>query len=404
MEELVLGGRDLPFWTPRPEDMKKDTVIKHIADLKLPCLPGDCEKPSLLLHNLGHATVDQRRIDQVFIRNKKKHRSAYSEISFSVCLNDPPISSCSLLINAPGSGKTRLVSEGLCVDWGLYLASHVDPALASALGSRDMEQIINELKQNPSFTEELPKRSDPNFMSGLQYNRALSGLRFSHMLLARLLLLQLYMDTMPEEEVAHMVHKRRWLTLQLVPSLLGPDSDSDVFEELTILLAGCSRKDCRTRIRTVWEEIKTRVSVVHRRKLLFCVLDEAQWAADQLLTAFRSYRVNQIETRRPVLGEMVRAWLQDLPASVRFVVTGTSVSEEAVREPVASATLKDDSLVTCSDTGGFDSEQEQRKYLKLYLPLQFVEDPKGQALINRVCYWLRGRSASSLQPQSWSLF
>ncbi|KAJ7430910.1 hypothetical protein B0H11DRAFT_1763274, partial [Mycena galericulata] len=44
--------------------------------------------------------------------------------------------------NTSGSGKTRLLSAGLCCEWGLYFTSRLD---TSSLGSYDLHRILTKL-------------------------------------------------------------------------------------------------------------------------------------------------------------------------------------------------------------------------------------------------------------------
>ena len=88
---LIEGVVDLPTWSP-PAD-----VASYLVD-PIPCARG---KPNVLLHELGyfaHEPELQRIVDNVFM----------------------PTSPChAILVNTSGSGKTRLLLEGLCQSWGL---------------------------------------------------------------------------------------------------------------------------------------------------------------------------------------------------------------------------------------------------------------------------------------------
>lgn len=75
-----------------------------------------------------------------------------------------------------------------------------------------------------------------------------------------------------------------------------------------------------------------------------------------------------------------------------MVVAGTGISKDVVDRAMASAIMKESKYRWCSDTGAFDDIQSQRRYILKYLPTSLIESPSGRRLLERIGYWLRGRS------------
>lgn len=200
------------------------------------------------------------------------------------------------------------------------------------------------------------------------------------------------------------VYKQRWLLLQLQPSLLHPQI-WDIFDHLAGKLSKATDAFISTRIKAqlvrvrefcspkdVDVESTTSQSVCASNTPFFCVLDEAQYAATQHCTAFRS---DHSKAHRPVLREIVRAWEgQSFGQGVFMVVAGTGISKEVVDQAMSSAIMKDSKYRWCSDTGAFDDVQVQRKYILKYLPPSLVQSTSGQRLLERMGYWLHGRLVS----------
>lgn len=197
------------------------------------------------------------------------------------------------------------------------------------------------------------------------------------------------------------LYKQRWLLLQLQPSLLHPQV-WDIFDHLVGKLSKATNAFINTRIKAqlvrvrefcsrkdVEVESTTPQSVCVTNTPFFCVLDEAQYAATQHCTAFRS---DHSKAHRPVLREIVRAWEgQSFGQGVFMVVAGTGISKEVVDQAMSSAIMKDSKYRWCSDTGAFDNVQVQRKYILKYLPPSLVQSTSGQRLLERMGYWLHGR-------------
>jgi hypothetical protein len=301
--------------------------------------------------------------------------------------------------------------EGLCSHWGFYFTSLVDSSL---LGSSDVQNSIRTyLPDSPRFRSTLPPPDSAQYEPALKANRENAGRLFSQVFLARLLIFDLFAEIMNQVRAKNEpqdLYKQRWLLLQLQPSLLHPQV-WDIFDHLVGKLSKATDVYINTRTKALLARIRrfcsskdvdagnstSQSSIYITKTPLFCVLDEAQYAATQHCSAFRS---DHSKAHRPVLREIVRAWEgQSIGQGVFMVVAGTGISKEVVDQAMSSAIMKDSKYRWCSDTGAFDNIQIQRKYILKYLPPSLVQSFSGRRLLERMGYWLHGRSIYSFMFQ-----
>jgi hypothetical protein len=135
------------------------------------------------------------------------------------------------LCNTSGSGKTRLLLEGLSLNWGLYFTARTQP---EGVGSSDLENVLTSLEEFARLT----KLTDENPDMAHAANRRVTSLRLDLIIYVRLFVFRVFLEcasALPGGIVHE--HKRRWLLVQLAPeTLLG----SDVFDILTEDLKGVS--------------------------------------------------------------------------------------------------------------------------------------------------------------------
>ena len=320
------------------------------------------------------------------------------------------IDSNRFLVNTSGSGKTRLLLEGLCVNWGFYFTSLVDSSL---LGSSDVQNGIQKhVPESSSFRRVLPLSSSSGYEAALITNREVASRIFRQIFLARLMIFNLFAETMNNviktqlelDVVDPHIYKARWLLLQLQPSFVHPQV-WDVFDELSCKLSNASDSFINTTTKMLLSTVRSHLSVVVQpgdpitasqmstaetaQTPIFCVLDEAQYAATQHNSSFRS---DQNGSHRPILREIVKAWEgQSFGQGVFMVVAGTGISKDVVDQAMASAIMKDSRYRWCSDTGAFDFQHVQTHYLRKYLPQNLLQTEAGVRLLERVWYWLHGR-------------
>ncbi|KAH6904037.1 hypothetical protein BKA70DRAFT_1299336 [Coprinopsis sp. MPI-PUGE-AT-0042] len=291
MTKLVRGEIVLEFWQPPSDDDQDPDVVDHLTSLEIPCLKG---KPNILLHDLGTFQEDEvllRRLQNIFMANNH-----------------------TFLVNTSGSGKTRILLEGLCRPLGFLL--HIPPCKpcippSPSRPSVDLRLVCRDHERAPRTT---PSTS-----------------------------------------------QQRWLLLQLQPSILNPRV-WDVFDHLSReLLSSASDAYINCQTKTLLGQVRSRLSRLRsaEKMPIFCVLDEAQHAASQHLPAFRS---DHSGAHRPVLREICAG------QGVFMVVAGTGISKDVVDQAMASAIMKDSKYRWCSDTGAFDQPEVQRAYLQRYFP------------------------------------
>ncbi|KAJ7070135.1 hypothetical protein C8F01DRAFT_1246271 [Mycena amicta] len=382
-------------WVPDPAEVSKDH-FEFLRGLRIP-VRKNLNMPDLLLHELGSyaAHPDMKtRINNVFREGN-----------------------ITCFVNTSGSGKTRHVLEGLCLNWGFYLCLKDK---TEDIGSVDMNSVKErvELKKN-YFTTQLPPDHDPTFQTKLEENRDLARASFSHVILARLLVFRMFLTAIAYSGRAPVADdKRRWTLLQINPSFLGC---RDIFDELASIIDSptVTARQHPSSVREVeFKQTSTAIiQAVTDPKLLprderpsesevtgnlgsnsqtfYFVLDEAQIAANEMRSAFRSGALDREGKyiHRPLLREflvvlhgLVLLWNHGV------VITGTGLDIKLIEEATNSVILKKDmrNSMLKTDTGGFyDRQAEHVAYIKKYIPPDVLEDFPW--LLERMTTWLFGR-------------
>ncbi|KAI3621021.1 hypothetical protein WG66_013388 [Moniliophthora roreri] len=392
---MIRAGPSITQLVSDPEDPKLDLwipaeqfrgraldprVLQFLDNLKLAAAIGDPNRPNLLFHNLG--SLEPRSLSSIFVPNGHM-----------------------LLINVSGSGKTRIVLEGLLRKWGLYFVCQDDGTL---IGSRDLPNALLDISNHPGFTEDLRTVSvvseDNAFKAALQINRQVAALKLNEVMLARLVIFNQFLHSVelqqqqqqPRRDSSHYI--RKWLYLQLYPESLHPEYE-DVFASLASLLSGSTASDLealKAEIIRVRDSIRQKVARQTGRSHFYIVIDEAQEAASSLRHAFMS--AHNVDFR-PTLREIVFQWTDLLNSSytkrlyMSFIVTGTGVTAQHLTEAVGSASFKHRShkFLESSATGAFDSREEQEAYVAKYVPPEVLNTDLGRKLMDRMWHWLRGR-------------
>ncbi|KAF8169872.1 hypothetical protein K438DRAFT_1982996 [Mycena galopus ATCC 62051] len=428
---LVMGKKPYPMWSPK----KSGKHRKFLVGLGM---PADTEgKPDMLLHELGKMAKDRRfsrRLGDLFRPGTLQHK---------------------FLVNTSGSGKTKLLVEGLCLYWGIYLSARRD---ALGHGSRDTQTIIDKTIPNAAgFTRELSKLPPEDLRAHLDDNVTIAQHQFKCLLLARLHILRMFLEiiaSIPEDKrESDEVYRKRWLELQIRPSLLdGRGEHSDIFHELTSCLIRdfsdldkIPTLDLEGLIESQLQYLLPKCTpTTSSTKYLYVIVDEVQHPVNQLFDAFRSdpsssssiavnnepmnriadtvvldtvvadavdADMDSIDTTpigvtelpaapavptsrcRPVFREMLHAWLS--MSGLVIIAAGTGVNSGVLKETMQSAVLKYKKYLPVSETGSFDdggrADSMQMKYIRHFIPPEVIEKPIFVALIARTIYWLRGR-------------
>ncbi|KAJ6487603.1 hypothetical protein C8R45DRAFT_868593 [Mycena sanguinolenta] len=402
MTLFVTGKKQLPIWQPK----KNGPYKSFLADLRIPVDMAE-GKPDMLLYELGRlGREDQEyaeRLDELF---------------------QPGTSLTNKFVaNTSGAGKTRLMAEGLCQHWGIYFTAQTERNIGH--GSRDMQIIIDEtIPTTNGFNGSLSDLdAGSGFETQLKNNVAIAQHHFRCLLLARLHVLSAFLEIVhsvpreirePEEN-----YRTRWLTLQLKPSILGVEFD--IFHELTETLTNGlsgSNSDQLPLVKVIHKAIKDQLSAIYKlcdapkmngNNFLYLIVDEVQYAADNLWDAFRADKSSSdvaVDARkdprkpRPVLREIIIAWLT-IGKPLVIVAAGTGVNREVVDETMHSAVLKNGQYTQFYGTGSFGSDatgsSRQEKYIRRFIPPDDIIQPQDvereifPALIGKIIYWLKGR-------------
>ncbi|KAJ6487596.1 hypothetical protein C8R45DRAFT_993714, partial [Mycena sanguinolenta] len=400
MTLFVTGKKQLPIWQPK----KNGPYKTFLTDLRIPIDTAE-GKPDMLLYELGRLGREDpeyaERLDELF---------------------QPGTSLTNKFVaNTSGAGKTRLMAEGLCQHWGIYFTAQTERNIGH--GSRDMQIIIDETIPTTNgfngFLSDLDAGS--GFEKQLKNNVEIAQHHFRCLLLARLHVLSAFLEIVhsvpPEIREPEENYRTRWLTLQLKPSILGVEFD--IFHELTETLTnGLSDLDQLPLVKVIHKAIKDQLSEIYKlcdapkingNNFLYLVVDEVQYAADNLWDAFRADKTSSdvaVDARkdprkpRPVLREMVIAWLT-IGKPLVIIAAGTGVNREVVDETMHSAVLKDGQYAQFYGTGSFGSDatgsSRQEKYIRRFIPPDDIIQPQDvereifPALIGKIIYWLKGR-------------
>ncbi|KAJ4481231.1 hypothetical protein J3R30DRAFT_3212322, partial [Lentinula aciculospora] len=115
--------------------------------------------------------------------------------------------------NTSGTGKTKLLFEGLCLHWGFCMTCAID---TSFLGAGDVLSVVKEIGWDSNWTPCLPPFSHADHASSLQTNIRLVHRSVSETVLARLLIFKMYLEVCSKKGFC-LEQRQRWLELQIFP-------------------------------------------------------------------------------------------------------------------------------------------------------------------------------------------
>jgi hypothetical protein len=154
-----------------------------------------------------------------------------------------------VLINTPGSRKTRLILNGLCHHWGFYFVTEPD---GSGIGSCD---FLEAMLLDMSFDYNRAKSQKMKNKAAMDHMKQKANHCLLQLLLARFILLKLFIQEARRIpgglEVKN--HRRAWVLLQVQPpNVFG----EDIFESLTQLLRYHWSDDLKAEIKAHYHELK----------------------------------------------------------------------------------------------------------------------------------------------------
>jgi hypothetical protein len=300
-----------------------------------------------------------------------------------------------VLINTSGSGKTRLLLDGLCHHWGFYFVAKQDVA---GIGSTDFWDLMQQL--DDSLDYRLAKQNKENDPAAYAHIGEKTHRRLLQLLLARLYLLNLFREEaegLPDGPDA-MVCRRTWVLLQAMPTALFK---VDPFLQLADLLSFSSVGDLKARIQEQYDLVEEMLEFGEdisdgrkKRRPLYIVIDESQLLTKQRLGEYKS------DDGRMMRGLLRQVWLSIFEAlktpKVLLVLSGTGIDYKALEDTLTSPAFKLVPYAVVQDIGAFDDPESQANYIKQYLP------SVGDVFIKRAWAWCRGRYANFFST-GWSI-
>jgi hypothetical protein len=292
------------------------------------------------------------------------------------------------IIDAPGTGKTRLLFEALWRNWGFYFTAR-DTCLPGQtgddfIGSSDFTNMIDSVKDSCPFNEDLWSKPSWIVARAENYYDNVAVRRSAEVLVARMIVFLAFL-----EEAEKLValsgrsideYRGHWLYLQLGPEkILG----EDIFDLLAQDLRGASTHflgiDFAGELAVLNDRIQSKIG------RLSIIVDEAHVLATSLSAAFVSEE--SIGQCRPILRQIIVRFQR---FENQVVLSGSGINLTDKSEIQASNFLKP-GWVTHKDIGEIDSKKAQARYMASYLPKWFVESETGKEFFNRVWKWLYGR-------------
>ena len=285
------------------------------------------------------------------------------------------------LFNTSGSGKTRLILDGLCKNWGFYVSCR--PKVIGPRGSSDFRVT----------TETISDMSGWNTKGEVgDENARLADRGFSMLLLARIYVLSRFLEAVPVKERLDNT-RRRWVFLQIMPASFN--GRADIF---TVILQSLRSGDGSSVLKLAREFLqKCRDNTrLFGSTPLYLAADEAQ----EGLTIHKDlYRSTSGNHRRPVLHAFYR-FLDGTELFSGFIIAGTGLSMTQLERSVGSisAARVGRPPVVFTDTVHFtgdESDMAQKNYILRYLGML---GDKSDRLLERILYWFHGRYLHLSQP------
>ncbi|KAF8824264.1 hypothetical protein HHX47_DHR8000440 [Lentinula edodes] len=212
-------------------------------------------------------------------------------------------------------------------------------------------------------------------------NRRLVYRAVSEVLLARFLVFRIYQDICSKQGFC-LEQRQRWLELQIFPMNIIPLYDLFGLIKSEIADACLSDEELDEAMLNLADEIQSTWEMP-AGDFFYIVVDEANVASRMHEEAFEDQC-----GRYPILKEIIRSLRRRMGSlPVKFIVSGTIIPEEHFQSNVGEW----DDFHWCSDTGSFDDREEHCRYVTKFLPPKFATSVPGQALLDRMWQWLRGR-------------
>jgi hypothetical protein len=294
-----------------------------------------------------------------------------------------------MLINTSGAGKTRLLLDGLCHFWGIYLVGSNE---RDSIGSTDLQTFLRELDQADGYRQANEARK-ANEDDQLTFD-IMKGIKrcLFQIILARFLLLNLLIEEAKKSGgVRRKEHRRLWTLLQVQPRKFDPSLEEDVFLTIARELQSTSTKDLDCWISELYTKISRELGDVEdpgddHRVTIYCILDEVHKLK---FPHVGGYGLKDNNVERPVLREVWVACSSVHP-EMRIIFSGTEFDIGQIMATFESPALAEKRPILYSNIGSFDDIGFQAEYIQYYLLAPWSE-PRWKEFLVRAFQWLRGR-------------
>jgi hypothetical protein len=355
-----LTNQRLPVW-PSPESADEETQ-KFYRDLEIPSLNG---KPSLQLHGLG--TLVNPHAEGLFS---------------SKCKFDNPYK---IICNTSGSGKTRLLFEGLCRRWGFYF---VVAQGKDGIGATDLENAIASMKDSKDWVDNIFQYDD-RIKVGIanESNEGIANRNISKVFSARWIVFDTFIrvakklngGTLPDNI------RRDWLLFQILP--IGQEIFLDAVSSLVGVRPGLFETLSKIfSFKVLGSDFNPDIDS------FFYVIDDAQVARDIYTEAFSDPGgMIKCPVLRPIILHAV-ASSETTAGIIKVILSGTGFSLRSIKT-IMEANVGGDSSIWDFEhaTGDFSDQDTQLAYISRYLPPPFLLSDSGTHLQTRIYKWLCGR-------------
>lgn len=350
MRALLQSPLEYPFWSPAASAWDAENLAR-ITSLRIPKTSeqgGRTGDPDLILYRLGHlGELDPAFDDRIREFTAGGHHT--------------------LLVNASGSGKTRLTLETLYRHWGFYLGCDIDYTV-NPYGSEDFPNAVSDLDARMVNVPLAPRKER---LSSLEQNQQLVALHVRQVMLARLLVLDHYLGLVEQYHVDDADARVKWLWLQLRPTeLVG----RDIFSSVQTKLHAWSEEKLATRMHELVEK--------HQHLVEFVVVDEAQIPAAQSPESFLD---SKHRLHYSLLYGLI-TYLSTTFKSSRCIVSGTRVPFSLIEDAIGVSGHAVKVVKAFTNLGCFGDLARTSQYLRHFLGSELSDD--DCAIAHR---WLYGR-------------
>ncbi|CAG8615906.1 3695_t:CDS:2, partial [Acaulospora colombiana] len=256
-----------------------------------------------------------------------------------------------------GSGKTRILFEGLCHKWGFYFVAAQG---LDRIGSRDLEAMTQRMSRSRGWIEDIFRASNPSRANDI--NEGIAFNRIWRVLIARWTIFQAFIDVARSCYDGKLPYhiKHDWLLFQTLPLVLVDNRDPFV-----AFISTC--------LPNVDDEVLDSLDKITPEKVLghdfdsqhdrfFYVLDEVQVAGRKYDSCFLNASGQKA---RPVLRPIIRKMTEI--TSIGVIVSGTGFSldnfKDILTSGISKASGKEDDWIVQYRTGDFILQESQLSYI-----------------------------------------